>query len=281
MPAEVLKNLIRAVVPRPARNWLRSPSRSAEWLWDAARFSLGAVETLELSRGLRIHCHPHAFKVACRAQVADPEQNGEFDNFLSHCSSAMFLFDLGAHFGFFGVAAALSGGRAIAVDPSPIAARMLATQIKLNRCLDRIRIVQAAVSDTPGELDMLSAGVFTDGYFRLVHGRSKRELSRARAVTIDQLAGEFGAPTHIKIDVEGHEAAVLRGGRAALKSASPILFLELHNEMVAADGGDPNAALEELAALGYHTFSLDGAHVGSKEILERPISRIVAKRPHA
>jgi FkbM family methyltransferase len=280
MPADVLKNLVRAVVPRPVRNWLRSPTRSAEWVWDATRFSLGAVETLDFSPGRSIVCHPHAYRVACRSQITDPDQSAEFQNFLAHCGATMLLFDLGAHFGLFSLAAAQFGGRAVAVDPSPVAAEMMARQVKMNRCADRVRILQAAVSDAPGQLNMLSAGVFSDGYFRLVSGRSTRELSPAKAITIDQMAQEFGPPTHIKVDVEGHEAAALRGGRATLSHASPILFIELHNEMVASDGGDPHAALDELAALGFGTFSLAGSPIGKGEIFEKPITRIVARRAH-
>jgi hypothetical protein len=47
--------------------------------------------------------------------------------------------------------------------------------------------------------------------------------------------------------------------------------------MVASDGGDPHAALDELAALGYGTFSLAGSPIGKREIFDKPISRIVAK----
>ena len=190
----------------------------------------------------------------------------------------MRLFDLGAHFGLFSLAAAQFGGRAVAVDPSPLAAKMIRTQVRLNRFGDQIRILQAAVSDSPGQLNMLSAGVFSDGYFRLVSGRSRRELSQAKATTIDQMSQEFGVPTHIKVDVEGHEAAVLRGGRTILRIASPILFLELHSEMISSDGGDPRAAVDELEMLGYTMFSLRGNPISKSEILERPLSRIVAKR---
>src|SRR5712691_2981686 len=137
MPAEVLKNLVRTLIPRPLRNWLRSPSRSAEWLWDATRFSFGAVETLNFLPGWSVVCHPHAYKVAGRSQISDPEQREEFQNFLAYCGPRMRLFDLGAHFGLFSLAAAQFGGRAVAVDPSPLAAKMIRTQVRLNRFGDQ------------------------------------------------------------------------------------------------------------------------------------------------
>jgi FkbM family methyltransferase len=260
------------------RNWLRSPSRSAEWIWHTIRFSLGSVESSEIAPNLRLAFHPHAYKVFLQSQVADPEQRDEFRSFISHCSSAMLLFDIGAHYGVFSLVAAQLGGAAVAVDPSPAAAKMIAIQASLNRLLDRIRILQSAVSDSDCTLEMLDAGVFSDGYFKLTKGgRPSQELTSAHATTVDLLARQFGPPTHIKIDVEGHEAAVLRGARTSLQTFAPILFLELHTEMVRSDGGDPCAALDELARLGYSTYALGGEPIARDAILNRQIIRIVAR----
>lgn len=278
MQSDRFKNIIRVAVPRPLRNWLRSPSKSTEWLWDSAQFSLGATKTLELPPGWFLKCHPYAYKVYYEAQIADPEQSLEFRNFASHCAANMLLFDIGAHFGVFSLAAAHFGGRAIAVDPSPMAMRMVATEVSLNSWRDRIQTLQAAVSDAKGVMEMLTSGVFSAGYYRVASGRLKRDLTRTRATTIDEMAFSYGVPTHIKIDVEGYEAAVLRGARELLSRASPLLFVELHNEMVAGDGRDPNAALDELAHYGYTTFSLEGAEISREAILRQPIVRVVAAR---
>jgi FkbM family methyltransferase len=278
MPSELLKSIVRAAVPRPVRNWLRSPSRSAEWLWHSTRFSLGVRQPLDLSSGFSLVCHPRAYKVFYEAQIVDPEQREEFRTFLSHCCDRMFLFDVGAHYGVFSLAAAHFGGKAVAVDPSPIAAHMIATEASLNGLADRIQILQAAVSDANGVMNMLSSGVFSSGYFKVAKARPRRELTETQALTIDQMVCQFGAPTHIKIDVEGHEAAALRGARDVLGRTSPILFLEFHNEMVASEGGDPNAALDELASLGYAFFALNGNPIDRRAILARPLIRITARR---
>jgi len=278
MGTDLLKSVIRATVPRPLRNWLRSPSKSALWLWDASRFYLGTTETLHFPPNWALILHPHAYRVAYQAQIADPEQREEFENFLLRCSDRMFLLDIGAHFGMFSLAAAHFGGKAVAIDPSPIATRMIARQAALNGLSDSIRIIQAAVSDEARPVDMVSSGVFSDGYFRIIQGRAKSELTRTHAVTIDHLVSQYGAPTHIKIDVEGQEAAVLRGGRESLDQFSPILFLELHNEMVTAEGGDPNLVLNELTQLKYEAFALKGNSLARDASLQQPIIRIVAAR---
>jgi FkbM family methyltransferase len=270
--------LVRKLVPRSARTWLRSPSKSFVWLWDDFRFSLGQKQVFQCLPHISIMCHPHAYKVARSAQIEDPEQQKEFQNFVSFCTSSMLLFDLGAHFGIFSLVAAHFGGRAVAVDPSPIATKMVARQIHLNGWDNLVTVLEAAVSDTPGNVQMLSAGVFSDGYFKMVQDRPKSELTETLALTVDQLTERFGMPTHMKIDVEGHEAAVLRGAEKTLREGSPMIFLELHNEMVTADGGNAHAPLDILDALNYRIYSLDGTMLDRETILSRALCRVTARR---
>jgi FkbM family methyltransferase len=276
--AEFVKQLVRYSIPRPIRNWLRSPARSFEWIADNALFSLGVTKRLRLSHNVNVILHPHAFKIGQRGQIADPEQRAEFDNFIRQCDSQMFLFDIGAHYGLFSLAAAQLGAKAVAVEPSSSAIRVMIRQIALNDLTDKIRPVQAAASDMPGLLRVLDSGVFSDGYMKFVRERPIRELTEVPAVSIDKIAAEYGVPTHIKIDVEGHEAAVLRGGRDTLTRFSPKLFLELHSHMITTDGLDPRAALDELDGLGYETFALDGSPIDRTRILEKPLMRITANR---
>jgi hypothetical protein len=92
------------------------------------------------------------------------------------------------------------------------------------------------------------------------------------------MARQFGPPSHIKIDVEGHEAAVLRGGVDTLCHSSPLLFIELHTGMLASEGGDPGAALDVVRGFGYQTFALDGQVIERNGILKQSISRIIARR---
>jgi FkbM family methyltransferase len=264
-------------VPRRARNWLRSPSKSIEWLWDSLCFTVGVTKELALLPGWALVCHPRVYKTLLRCQLTDPEQSGEFRNFVSYCDRSMCLFDIGASFGAFSFAAAHYGGTAVAVDPSPIAARLMRLQSRLNGYENNIRIVEACVGDTIGEAEMLSSGVFSDGYFRMAAGRLTTELTKTRAVTIDQLADQFGPPTHIKIDVEGYEAAVVRGAKRTLTRLAPLLFLELHNEMIRSEGGDPSCVLDDLAEMGYEMFSVGSVKIEPSAILQMPICRLVGK----
>jgi FkbM family methyltransferase len=271
-------NLVRMVVPRTVRNWLRSPAKSGRWLSDAVSFYAGRTKMLPLTPSLNIICHPEAYRAAVEAQVNDLSQRAEFQYFLSLCNASMHFFDIGAHYGVFSVAAALKGAKAIAVEPSAIAADMIKKQARLNGCDKKIQIVRAAASDSSGTIALLSSGVFSHGYFKVARGRPERELTRTAATTIDQLICRFGVPTHIKIDVEGHEAAVLRGARKLLTEHAPILLLELHNDMIRSDGGDPDAAFDELTKLGFNAYACTGRLLSKAEILSESIIRVIGMK---
>jgi len=278
MSSDLLKSAIRTAVPREFRNWLRSPMTSAAWLWDAASFRLGKRKTLLLAPGRKLICHPRAYKVVLREMAWEPEQKIEMQSFLSECSDKMHLFDLGAHFGIFSLVAASYGAKSIAVDPSPIAVRMIQIQTRLNGATDRIQIERAAVGEAAGTIEMLSSGVFTDGFFRVVRGKPRNDAKKVNVTTVDELTKRYGLPTLIKIDVEGHEAPVLRGARDTLSRCSPILFIELHNDMLMREGQDPASALNEMSTLGYEKLLFNGKMIERAEILGKRIARIVATR---
>lgn len=276
-------SVARACAPRPVRNWLRAPRRSAAWVWNEARYAAGRRDVCELRPGWRLRSHPSAYPFAYFAQQTDPEQVEEFDAFIESCRPGMVLFDAGAHFGLFSLAALHYGGpeaRAVALDPSPTAARMTRIQARLNDAGGRLTVVEAAVGDDTKEKEMVAAGVQAAGYFVAPQGHAGRELTRARQTTLDEVARSLALrPTHLKIDVEGDEAAALRGARGLLTSGEPpLVFLELHNEMVRAGGRDPREALALLAGFGYEVTSLGGEAVGGEELLRRPLVRVRAAR---
>ena len=277
------KNMVRYCVPRTVRNWLRSPSATAKWAWDEVKFSSGFKESVQMRPGWSLICHPAAYRCAYYVQKNDPEQIAEFDGFINNSSQGMILFDIGAHFGLFSLASLHYGGpeaRAIAVDPSPTAVRFLTVQAKLNDIADRLRIIQASVSDQTGSQGMVSVGVLASGYYVApTEGHPASELSQTMSVTLDSMADELKiTPTHIKIDVEGYEAAVLRGGRKILSQPSaPILFLEIHNEIVRdrrKSGRDDCSCYEIRVSI----FTSEGFPISEDAILNKPLIRIIAKK---
>jgi FkbM family methyltransferase len=279
------RKVARSIVPRKVRNWLRSPSTSARWLCDEVKYFCGSTKVVEMRPGWLVACHPAAYRCAYFAQKTDLEQVAELDGFINNSSEGMTLLDIGAHFGLFSFAALHYGGptaRAIAVDPSPIAARFLHLQAKLNDTARRLQVIQASVSDRAGWQSMVAVGVLASGYYVFPNeGYPASELSRTKALTLDDIVDEFAVtPTHIKIDVEGNEAAVLRGGQKVFSQIpSPIVFLEAHNEIVRGLGGNPEETLRLLRQYGYETFTSADIPISDRAILAEPLIRIIARKP--
>ena len=285
MLTTLTKSLVRSFVPRDVRNWARSPADSAKWVWDEIKFASGVKKFVQLRPGWSLTCHPAAYRCAYHLQINDPEQVAEFDGFINSSAQGMVLFDIGAHFGLFSLAALHYGGqraKAIAVDPSPVAVRFLKVHAELNGVAERLQVVQASVNEQAGWRNMVAVGVLASGFYVAPSkNHSAREVIRTRATSLDELAEEFNVvPTHIKIDVEGDEEAVLRGGKQLLSQVqAPALFIELHNQLVCERGSRPADTLLTLRAYGYQTFTVDSCAIDDATILSKPLIRVIAKKP--
>src|SRR5205085_4719203 len=91
----------------------------------------------------------------------DPAQIRELDDFIGHCESGMQLLDVGAHWGFFALAAlhfGRNGTRVLCIEPSPSAVRVLRTNIRLSGNSDSVEIVTAAAGAESGYVKMLTTG---------------------------------------------------------------------------------------------------------------------------
>jgi FkbM family methyltransferase len=253
-------------------------------MWDEAQHAAGGDRIVEMRSGWKLRCHPAAYDFAYSVQQTDPEQVRELDDFIAACRPGMLLYDIGCHFGLFSLAALHYGGptaRAIAADPSPTACRILSIESRLNEVDGRLSILKACVSDDTDCKRMVPVGVLSAGYFvRPNKDHPLTESIPTRSVTLDSLRDETGsAATHIKIDVEGDEAAVLRGAERVLSSdPRPVLFLELHNQLIRKHDGDPAETLALLAKFGYSEITEAGVHLSPKEILGRPLIRVIARR---
>jgi FkbM family methyltransferase len=133
------------------------------------------------------------------------------------------VFDIGAHQGV--VAMMLAGivgpsGEVIAVEATPHNADVARRNAELNG-LSQLRVLHGAGADASGTLR------FSPRMNGHVAGDAEASVA-VRAVTIDELAAEHGAPDVLFVDVEGYELHVLRGARRTLEAHRPDLFVEVH-----------------------------------------------------
>jgi hypothetical protein len=78
-------------------------------------------------------------------------------------------------------------------------------------------------------------------------GDSVEEFGAGKATTVDSLIDRITGPVFLKIDVEGAEAAVLRGASKVLAMPGTRLIVETHGEQ------EENDCIEILKEAGYET----------------------------
>jgi FkbM family methyltransferase len=133
------------------------------------------------------------------------------------------VYDLGANAGFYTLLASkLVGptGRVVAFEPVPRNLGYLRRHLALNQC-DNVTVVAAAVSDRSGRAR------FHDGPAHTVGTLAEDGEYEVDVVTLDDVSGV--TPQVIKIDVEGAEAAALRGAGRLLREARPIVLVSTHS----------------------------------------------------
>lgn len=136
------------------------------------------------------------------------------------------VIDVGSYGGLFGIAAALLGNKVIAIEPNPILVKRTNANAALNGVIYS-KMIQAGASDKVGKADFgFNPNV------RLTSGGSLERKGPAsfevKTITLDSLEGSLPSKVGaIKIDVEGHEAAVIRGALKLIENNKPKLLIEV------------------------------------------------------
>jgi len=149
-------------------------------------------------------------------------------HFVGRISEGMTVWDIGANVGLYTLPAAQaagSTGHVVAFEPMPRNLRILRRHLALNGC-GRVEVCEAAVGDEAGTLRM-AEGDSPSEFHAEPAGRWE-----VRAVTLDSWLedGATPPPDVVKIDVEGSDDAVLRGGAVAFSKYRPLIYLALHGE---------------------------------------------------
>jgi len=145
-----------------------------------------------------------------------------------------FCLDIGANLGYFSILMShLVGprGKVEAFEPMPGTAAVLRENIRI-KSAENVSVVEAAVSDKPGNLDLLSeSSQRFPKNASLVGYRMSGEVEHTSvpAITLDKyFEGLERLPNLLKIDVEGGEQGVLEGARNMLTRGGPLLIVEIH-----------------------------------------------------
>lgn len=142
-------------------------------------------------------------------------------------------YDIGGYKGYYAGIMALKGAKDVIVfEPMPSNAKKIGKLISLNAALP-IRLTEAAVSNSNGRTIFKLMPEDTMGKLAgsSFESDSKETQSIAvQSITLDELVkGDMPEPDFIKIDVEGAEEFVLKGGLELLTRRKPFLMIEVHS----------------------------------------------------
>ncbi len=184
-------------------------------------------------------------------EMFEPERITHFMNSIESMAPDMFL-DIGAHAGLYSILVNSRVPKAIihAFEPDATNLGQLNANLFLNRLSDKVVVNPFGLSDRDGSLNFASSGEQTHRAFSRVseHGGNTVMVRR-----LDSVISEEGKRIAIKIDVEGHELAVLRGAEDLLRRNSCYMQMESALE----NFGQAKTLLE---AMGYQWMGSKGDH---------------------
>ncbi|WP_281195018.1 FkbM family methyltransferase [Halorubrum sp. F4] len=171
------------------------------------------------------------------------------------------VLDVGAHVGEHAIPlAAGTDRRVVAFEPNGESADRLARNATRNDLTERIDLRRGGLGDERGAVPFYRSTFSKCSAFD--RDRATRWGARVAAVEevpvyrIDDLVGVAGddaatalgdpipPPDAIKVDVEGHELAVLRGADATIRTHRPLLVVEVHDGTAE---GDPSRGVGDHA----------------------------------
>jgi len=154
----------------------------------------------------------------------------EFDFFKEVLSPGDVVLDIGAYIGTHAVffAKQVGGlGKVLAFEPQRSSFQMLCTNLTLN-ALYNTHCYQLGVSDVLGIIKLPVADPYEGRNYGAIPLEGFSQGEETELVTIDSL--NLMQCHLIKVDVEGMEDKVLKGGRQAIEQFRPILYVENNSE---------------------------------------------------
>ena len=216
----LLRMPLRLIPPTAVVPVVSGPGRGMRWIVGSAPHGawLGTLEREKLSR------------------------------FIACVRPGMTVWDIGANVGLYTLPSARAvgpAGHVVAFEPMPRNLDFLRRHLALNG-FGRVAGCDAGVSDAAGTLRMADGDSPSECHVDPEGGWV------VRAVTLDEWLSESGSPPDVvKIDVEGSDDAVLRGGARSFAKYRPSIYLALHGER------QRRACAQLLAAWRYEVTALE------------------------
>jgi FkbM family methyltransferase len=191
----------------------------------------------------------------------------------------MIVYDLGANIGYMTLLFAKAvgeTGRVVAVEPLPANVARLRAAVELNQMQGRVTVVERAIGPRRGREMFLVHRSPGMGRLEQAPGRAEsfQDAVEVEVASVDDLvyAEGFPPPHLVKMDLEGGEGRALEGMGRLLRDVKPLLLIEVHGRIAAAE------TWARLATAGYAVRDLGrGRRVVRSPAELRPKAYIVAE----
>jgi FkbM family methyltransferase len=190
------------------------------------------------------------------------------------------VLDVGANYGVYSLVLAARiapSGRVIAFEPGREAFVQLRRNLDRNRGLS-VDAIALGLSDTVESRSLYHIGG-APTYSLSGFGGEITEVVNVTTLDAWWPAAGLDHLDVMKVDVEGHEPHVFRGGLATLGATRPLILFEVSAEALRRGGGTVDDPYTVLRALGYAFFVLSGQ--GLQQVEHSAVGNIVAVHPQS
>ena len=242
---------------------LKHPGQERIHSWLRSRLAIDVDAAFDVERsGLKWRLNPHDFIQRNLFWFGEYDR-WDFHHFASFAKPGCTVFDVGANFGYYSLAIAARlhrQCRIYAFEPFPQTFALLDHHVRTNGFGGVVIPVDVALTDSAGEavIHEWCGTEQNSGAASLAAGADSKGISlkpagSVRVNTLDAVVGEYGLTSLelMKIDVEGVEERVLRGGQRTLNELRPVILIELHRRQLLREGSSPERLKEIFEAAGY------------------------------
>ena len=181
-----------------------------------------------------------------------PFEPAETAFFAKHIKPGETVIDVGANIGYYTVQFAHwvgPAGMVHAIEPEPTALALLRQNVEVNGCT-QVRIHPLALSDRAVSATLYQSAINL-GDHRLAPAAEERDTVTIQTACLDDLVTDE-AVDWIKLDIQGWEAAALRGMPRTLERNPGVrIVMEYWPEGIVRAGDDPARMLEDLTRRGF------------------------------
>lgn len=236
MSGIVLRNKIKKFVIRFAANFVRSAryTEGGRYFLDKLYSEIMNTKTELTHNGLSVRfVTPN--KLCCWRVETFSTKEPETLEWIDQLPEGSIIWDVGANIGLYSIYAAKKRNcRVWAFEPSIFNLEMLARNIYINGLIDQICIVPLALSESNGASSLrmttteVGGALSTFGQEFGWDGNKIDEVFEFQTlgISMDEVISKFSIPLpdYIKMDVDGLEHFILRGGNDVLQNISGILI---------------------------------------------------------